>query len=156
MAKTPITNFQEGVTFLKEHGKFEDNKFKLEKSATREFFELTGASAPVQEAYEKASTLLHRSLYALGADMLKSAVIEAKKKKDVTPAQIADTTVQLTALGHANTRIKGYAQKEVRLPASNETVTKYGVMRYVTQVNRTGVTKSDIDDLSKELQDLLK
>lgn len=154
--KEPITSFAAGVEYLKSVGKYEDNKFKVEKSNVREFYELAGASKPVQESMAKADELLRSSLWHIGAEFLKEEVAK-KKAEGVSTDELKNISVQVTALGDAaNHRVKFHAAKDVRIPQTNEIVQKYGPVRFTVDAKRTGVTAEDVNSLAKEIEDLFK
>ena len=151
----PITTFTDGIEYLKEHGKVENGKFRLEKTATRKFLEQAGAPVPVQEAYNNANTLLHQSLWHLGAEMIKDATA-AKKKEGVSGDALKDVRVELTALGDTSViRNTMYACKKNRAPQTNEIIEKFGAVRHVVDLRRTGVTEADVDALSASLKEII-
>lgn len=154
--REPITTFSAGVEYLKSVGKCEDNKFKVEKSNVREFYELAGAPKIVQENMAKADELLRASLWHIGSEMLKEEIAK-KKAEGVKGEALKDVNVQVTALGDsANLRVKFCAAKDVRIPQTNEIVQKYGPVRFTIDTKRTGVTAEDVAALAKEVEEALK
>ena len=151
----PILNVQDGVEFAKENGKFEDGKFKMEKTATRKFLEQAGAPKPVQEAYQKANETLRATLCHIGGEMLEDA-IKSAKKKGASKDELKDIRVECVALGDdVKHNATFYAAKENRIPQTNEVVVKYGVCRYVEQVKRLGVSKEDTEQLQANIEAII-
>ncbi len=146
MAK-PITNYAEGVEFLKENGKQDGNKFVLEKTATRKFMELAGAPTPVQEAYHNAEKLLRASVTKLTSENLHKAIEEVKDT--ATKDQLRDIKV-ISSIRYDNDNYDqvGIPVKDVRIPQTGEVVTKFGIIKATVHVRHTGVTKEDIEELS--------
>ena len=153
--QTPFTSFVDGVEFLKANGKYKDGKFKLEKSQYREFMELAGAPKPIQEAYTKAEELLNHSVYELGFDYLRSELAE-KKKSGASKEELGETRTEVIVLGDAtNLRTTFLAQKDNRIPQTNEIVTKYGVCSFKRETRRIGITKEETAAIDKEFREII-
>ena len=152
MAK-PITNYSEGVEFLKENGKQDGHKFVLEKTSTRKFMELAGAPIPVQEAYHNAEKLLRASVTKLTSENLHKA-IEAVKDT-ATKEELRDIKVT-SSIRYDNDNYDqvGIPVKDVRTPQTGEVVTKFGVIKATVHVRHTGVTKEDIEELSSMISSI--
>ena len=150
-----INNVEDGISYLREHAKFDEDKIKVEKTVTREFMELAGAPKPVQDSYFKADEIFRGSLWKLGSEMLQKNVEKAKKEKK-SKEELKEITVQVTALGDANNiKAKFSACQANRIPQTGEVVEKFGTCRWTTDSKRTGVTSEDVESLAKMLKSIV-
>ena len=150
-AATPITNREEAINWLREHGKIEGGKYSLGRSKTQQFMALTGSPEPVQKAYLGSLKLLDSALTVIAADELKRIVKEGKKEGKSDEALKDTVFTAFVQNDHFNIQTRAGAFRQFRVPKTNEKRDQFGFVRTTYGAKKNPEIKALTEALSTEM-----